>query len=109
MTVEDILKLGAMGYTKDEIEAMNAPEKAEQEPAAEPEKEPEKAPEKTKEPEQRQDPTQDMLKFIAGEFEKLNKSIQSANIIGSDIKQPIQKTAEEVLADIVAPPKKGGK
>lgn len=109
MTVEDILKLGAMGYTKDEIEAMYEPEKVKEEPAAEPEKEPEKAPEKTKEPEQRQDPAQDILKFIAGEFDKLNKSIQSANILGSDMKQPIQKTAEEVLADIVAPPKKGGK
>lgn len=111
MTVEDILKLGAMGYTKEEIEAMNnTKEEPEREPEQEPEKEQEKAPEKTQEPEQRPDPTQDMLKFIAGEFEKLNRSIQEANINGSDIQQPKEQTAEEVLADIIAPPrKKGGK
>lgn len=105
MTIEEILKLGEMGYTKDEIEAMGTEKAAE--PAPEPEKQPE--PEPVKEPEPAKAPEQDILKFIAGEFEKLNKSIQLANINNSNINQPKEKTAEEVLADLIAPPLKGGK
>lgn len=105
MTIEQILELGKMGYTKEEIEAMEAPA---EEPAKEPE--PQKAPEQPKETEKpAPNPQEDLLKFIAGEFEKLNKSIQTANINNSNIHQPKQMTAEEVLAEIVAPPKKGGK
>lgn len=108
MTIDEILKLGAMGYTKEDIEAMNAG-------SAEPEPEKTQEPEQTKqepaqEPEQKTDPTKDLLQFMAGEFEKLNRSIQSANILGSNIKQPKEKTAEDVLAELIAPPqKKGGK
>ena len=126
MTVDEILKLGAMGYTKDDIEAMSAeqkpePEKEKEEPEKkepekkEPEKkEPEKKEAEKKEAEQKSepapDPTKDLLKFMAGEFEKLNKSIQDANIIGSNIELPKEKTAEDVLAELIAPPKhKGGK
>ena len=108
MTIEEILKLGAMGYTKEDIEAMNT--------GLEPDPEPEKAqePEQVKsEPEQepqKADPTKDLLQFMAGEFEKLNRSIQSVNILGSNINQPKEKTAEDVLAELIAPPqKKGGK
>jgi len=110
MTIEEILKLGAMGYTKEDIEAMDKtePEKAEPE-KAEPEKaEPEKAEPEKAEP--AEDPTKDLLKFMAGEFEKLQKSIQDANILGSNIEQHKEKTAEDVLAELIAPPrKKGGK
>lgn len=110
MTVEEILKLGAMGYTKDDIEAMDKtePEKAEPEKAEPEKKEPEKAEPEKAEP--AEDPTKDLLKFMAGEFEKLQKSIQDANILGSDIEQHKEKTAEDVLAELIAPPrKKGGK
>ena len=108
MTIDEILKLGAMGYTKEDIEAMNAG-------SAEPEPEKAPEPEQTKqepeqEPEQKTDPTKDLLQFMAGEFEKLNRSIQSANILGANINQPKEKTAEDVLAELIAPPqKKGGK
>lgn len=105
MTIEEILKLGEMGYTKDEIEAMGTEKTAEPESASEPEKQKEPV----KEPEPVKDPEQDILKFIAREFEKLNKSIQLANINNSNIHQPKEKTAEEVLADLIAPPLKGGK
>ena len=104
MTIDEILKLGAMGYTKEDIEAMNAE-------SAEPEPEKTREPEQTKqepvqEPEQKTDPTKDLLQFMAGEFEKLNRSIQSANILGSNINQPKEKTAEDVLAELIAPPQK---
>ena len=95
MTIEEILQLGAMGYTKEDIEAMD---KTEPEPA--------KDPEPAKEP--AEDPTKELLKFMAGEFEKLQKSIQDANILGSDIDTPKEKTAEDVLAELIAPPKKKG-
>lgn len=114
MTVDEILKLGAMGYTKDDIEAMSAEEKPEPEKKEPEQKEPEKKEPEKKEPEQKSepapDPTKDLLKFMAGEFEKLNKSIQDANILGSNIEIPKEKTAEDVLAELIAPPKhKGGK
>ncbi len=108
MTVEEILKLGAMGYTKEDIEAMDKtePEKAEPEKAEPEKKEPEKAELEKAEPVE--DPTKDLLKFMAGEFEKLQKSIQDANILGSNIEQHKEKTAEDVLAELIAPPKKKG-
>ena len=108
MTIEEILKLGAMGYTKEDIEAMNTGT----EPDPEPEKaqEPEQAKSEPEQEPQKADPTKDLLQFMAGEFEKLNRSIQSVNILGSNIKQPKEKTAEDVLAELIAPPqKKGGK
>lgn len=110
MTVEEILKLGAMGYTKEDIEAMykTEPEKAEPEKAEPEKKEPEKAEPEKAEP--AEDPTKDLLKFMAGEFEKLQKSIQDANILGSNIEQHKEKTAEDVLAELISPPmKQGGK
>lgn len=103
MTVEEILKLGAMGYTKEDIEAMDKTEPEKEEPEK---KEPEKAEPEKEEP--AEDPTKDLLKFMAGEFEKLQKSIQDANILGSNIEQHKEKTAEDVLAELIAPPKKKG-
>ena len=106
MSIDEILKLGAMGYTKEDIEAMSA--KSSDDP--EPEKATEPEPEKTEPEPQTADPTKDLLQFMAGEFEKLNRSIQNANILGSNINQPKEKTAEGVLAELIAPPqKKGGK
>lgn len=115
MTIKEILRLGEMGYTKEDIEDM------EKWPELDPEPEFEKEAQKTeelekseaaKEPEQKSepaaDPTKDLLKFMAGEFEKLNKSIQDANILGSNIDTPKEKTAEDVLAELIAPPKKKG-
>lgn len=111
MTIKEILRLGEMGYTKEDIEDM------EKWPELDPEPEFEKEAQKTeelekseaaKEPEPAADPTKDLLKYMAGEFEKLNKSIQSANILGSEIKTPTEKTAEDVLAELIAPPKKKG-
>ena len=110
MTIEEILKLGEMGYTKADIEAMGkAPEPAKEEPVKEDPKKEEPVKEEPKKEEPAPDPTKDLLKFMAGEFEKLNKSIQDANILGSNIKIPEKKTAEDVLAELIAPPRKGGK
>lgn len=108
MTIDEILKLGAMGYTKDDIEAMSAGAAPDPEPEQN-KTEPEQKPEPEQKSEPAADPTKDLLQFMAGEFEKLNRSIQNANILGSHINQPKEKTAEDVLAELIAPPKKGGK
>jgi hypothetical protein len=110
MTIDEILTLGKMGYTKEEIEALNKPADPEPAKETEPAKEPEPVSEPEPEKEPAADPTKDLLKFMAGEFDKLNKSIQNSNILGSNINQPKAKTAEEVLAELIAPPSnKGGK
>ncbi len=107
MTIDEILKLGAMGYTKEDIEAMNSGQ-AEPEPAqTEPEPEPAKEPEQAKDPEPQKEP--DMMAFIVSEFEKMRKDIQQMNITKSNLPQDTGKTAEQVLAELIAPPQKGGK
>ena len=98
MRTEDILKLIDAGFTKDEILKLDTkpePQKAEPEPQkADPE--PQKA-----------EPQPDTLKFIAEQFEKMTKAIQESNIINSDTKlKNDNKSAEQTLADIVAPPER---
>lgn len=115
MKTEDILKLIDAGFTKDEIlklETKPEPEKSEPE-KSEPEKsEPEKSkPEKSEpeksEPEKKEPEQPDTLKFIAEQFEKMTKAIQESNIINSDTKlKNDNKSAEQTLADIIAPPER---
>ena len=98
MKTEDILKLIDAGFTKDDILKLDTkpePQKAEPEPQkADPE--PQKA-----------DPQTDTLKFIAEQFEKMTKAIQESNIINSDTKlKNDNKSAEQTLADIIAPPER---
>jgi hypothetical protein len=110
MTIQEILELGKMGYTKDDIEAMSGTSEADpvtvtvqtEDPVEE--KAPDPAPVQAAAPD-----NTDMLKIIVGEFEKMNKAIQELNINNSNIPQLREKTADEVLADFIAPPKKGGK
>ena len=112
MRTEDILKLIDAGFTKDEILKLDTkpePQKAEPEPQkAEPE--PQKAepePQKADPEPQKAEPQPDTLKFIAEQFEKMTKAIQESNIINSDTKlKNDNKSAEQTLADIVAPPER---
>lgn len=108
MTVDQIIKLHEAGFDNDFIESlMEKGTASESLPEMTEQPEPEKAPEPEQDP--AAEPSKDMLKFIAGEFEKLNRNIQNANIINSNINQPKEKTAEDILAEIVAPPRKGGR
>ena len=117
MKTEDILKLINAGFTKDEIIKLDTepepqkakPQKAEPEPQkAEPE--PQKAepePQKAEPEQQKAEPQTDTLKFIAEQFEKMTKVIQESNIINSDTKlKNDNKSAEQTLADIIAPPER---
>ena len=78
MTIEEILKLGEMGYTKADIEKMSATE-----PKPEPK-------------------ADDYYSKISAQMTKLLSAIQKANI-GND-NQPKPITAEEALAAIINPP-----
>lgn len=110
MTIEEILKLGSMGYTKDDIESMTSdPEETETEvEITEPEHKSEPEPESVKQKEEAG--AGDLLQTLLNKFDELNKNIQKANIINSNNPEQSNKTPEDILAEVIAPPvKKGGK
>ena len=111
MRSDEILKLLDAGFTKDEILRIDGVMTDEKKTDPEPEKkaDPEPEPEKKAdpEPEQQKNSQQDMLQFIADQFEKMTKSIQESNILHSDNnKIENNKSAEQTLADIIAPPER---
>lgn len=107
MKAEEVLKLIDAGFTKDEILGLDKDPKEEPE-KEEPEKEePEKEEPEKEEPEKKEPEQPDTLKFIAEQFEKMTKAIQESNIINSDTKlKNDNKSAEQTLADIIAPPER---
>lgn len=110
MKSDEILKLLDAGFTKEEILRIDGVITDEKKADPEPEKkaDPEPEPEKKTDPEPEQQDTkqQDMLQFIADQFEKMTKSIQESNILISDNKKIDNKSAEQTLADIIAPPER---
>ena len=110
MKSDEILKLLDAGFTKEEILKIDGVITDEKKADPEPEKkaDPEPEPEKKADPEPEPQDTkqQDMLQFIAEQFEKMTKSIQESNIINSDNKKIENKSAEQTLADIIAPPER---
>ena len=87
MTIEEILKLGEMGYTKADIEKMSAPE-------PEPEPKPEPMPEPAPNPD-------DYYAKISEQMDGILSAIQKSNIIKDQQPQPM--TAEDALASIINP------
>jgi len=103
MTIDQILKLAELGYTKDEIQALNAPEApAPAQPAAEPEQEQEQVPAENPE----------LLKLteaMKGYMESMQQTlrdIQSANIRNSSMPMQDPDTVDTALAAIIQPSKK---
>lgn len=108
MNTNEILELVRAGYTKDEITAMGAdPEKKEPE-KKEPEKtQPEKKEPEKKEPEKTQpDNSGDLLKLLVEKFDDLKTAIQDNNIKNSNNKMVSDTPPEELLAEIIEPPKR---
>ena len=99
MTVSEILELTRAGYTKEEIQAMETGK--EPEPTKEPE--PAKDPEPAKEPEPQNN---DLLKVLVSKFEELTGVIQENNILQSNNKMVENPQPEELLAQVIAPPRK---
>lgn len=81
MKLEEIIKLIDAGYTKEDIQAMNAPE---------PEAEPEAAPEAPAAPAESAE-----LQAIRQDLADLKKGLYALNVMNSS--QPERKTADDVL------------
>ena len=91
MTIEQILELGKMGYSKEDIEALD---KAQKDPKQEdPKKE-----------EPKQEP--DKLGKVFDAIAELTKAIQANNITKSQNPQNEVKSAEVLLAEVIRPPRK---
>lgn len=109
MTVQEILDLGKMGFTKDDIEKMNT--EPEQEPKEEPKEEPKQEPKEEPKQETQQEPKQDNSDGIVQLTNTINdliKSIQAGNIINSNNHSGDNESAEQILGSIIQPPLKKG-
>jgi hypothetical protein len=87
MKVNEVIKLLDAGYTREEIQAMEA-EKPEEKPE---ETKPEEKPDETK-PEEKPDP-------VLQELQKLTKAVYAMNVMTSE--QPKQKSADDALAELM--------
>lgn len=102
MTIDQILKLAELGYTKDEIQALSVPEAPAPAQPAEPEPEPEQAPAENPE----------LLKLteaMRGYMESMQQTlrdIQSANIRNSSMPMQDPDTVDTALAAIIQPSRK---
>lgn len=111
MTIEQILELGKMGYTKEDIEALD---KAQQDPKKEepkkeePKKDEPKQEDPKKEEPKKEEPKQepDKLGKVFDAIAELTKAIQANNITKSQNPQNEVKSAEVLLAEVIRPPRK---
>ena len=105
MKIEDIIALARAGYTAEQINqlaAVGTP--AQEEPKREPQPEPKQEPQQEPKPEPKaaDDAYAKMLEAING----LKQTIQQQNVAGASLQTPKQLTADEVIANIIAPPRK---
>ena len=84
MTIPEIIALAQAGFSAQQIAAM----------AAAPAPAPAPAP----------DPVADMLSKLGVQMSSLTSAIQSSNLLSAQHPQP--QTADDILASIIAPPKK---
>lgn len=100
MKLEDVLQLGAMGFTKDEIMKLvnsEGGEKVGTKPT-----EPDKTePEKKEEPDKKEEKTPENKEYEAlkAEMEEMKKLIQKQAI--QDSTQPEAKTVDDMLTDLL--------
>lgn len=99
MNLEQILKLGEMGFTKEEILKMAM--------ATEPDKQPEQEPEKEQEQEPEQQPQNESLSTginaLLQDMHETLKGIQNANIQNSRMPEVEAKKPEDILAEVIYP------
>lgn len=112
MNAENILKLVDAGFSKEEILALtgtaqpkeaDAPKEAPAEPEPAKDQPAKPAPETS-------DPNAERYAELLDAMQKLTGAIQAGNILNSSNKEQPQMSAEDILAEVVAPkPKKGVK
>lgn len=100
MKIEEILELGKMGFTKDEILKLMGGEKAGTK-TAEPDKAEEKKekPEPEKEEEKEETPESKEIKEMKAQMESLKKMLQTKAIQESE--QPKNKTVDDLLGELI--------
>ena len=106
MTIQEILDLGKMGYTKADIEKMGGVD-PKQEPKEEPKQEPEEE-EPKQEPNQAPDNNAKFLEDLNKTLSGFISDLQKQNIINSNNRKEQKESAEEILASIIAPPLRKG-
>lgn len=101
MKIDDVMKLINAGFTKEEIISMTG----------ETEVEPEAAKPEDPAPEDPAEPAAPEFKSVLDDFLKGFKSIaediKQSNIANSNMPAQEKTSAEQILASIIAPPKKG--
>ncbi len=101
-TLDDILTLARAGFNAEQIGALLQPAQA---PAPQPEPQP--APQPEAQPAQEASPQQDPYQQLMQELGAIKAQIQQSN--RSQAQQPEQQqlTGDQILANIIAPPKRG--
>lgn len=102
MKIDDVMKLINAGFTKEEIISMTG--ETEVEPAAAKPEEP-AAPEKPAEPAAPE--FKSVLDDFLKGFKSIAEDIKQSNIANSNMPAQEKTSAEQILASIIAPPKKG--
>lgn len=107
MKAEDILKLINAGFSHDEIIALDVPANPEpvKEPAVDPE--PEQAPEPQQAPAPAEDLNEKRYDELLQAVQKLTGAIQAGNILNSNNRAEETKTAEQIMAEVLLPQKRG--
>lgn len=111
MTIEQILELGKMGYSKEDIEALDKAQsdpKQEDPKKEEPKKDEPKQEDPKKEDPKKEEPKQepDKLGKVFDAIAELTKAIQAGNINKSQNPQNEVKSAEDIMAEVIRPPRK---
>lgn len=102
MTLDEIMTLVKAGYTKEEIQALQTPAQPAQSAPEEAQPAPEQKPEEPKQaPAAAEKPQQDA---ILDALNRLTNTIISHNTNGT-IMQPPERTIDQALAEIIAPPR----
>lgn len=110
MKATEILALINAGYTKAEIDAMELPETAaspDPDPSPAPEAEPEKDAPKP-EPE-KPDPVNPEIQALTKQINDLVSAIQKSNLLNTNMPEVQRESAEDILANIIAPTHRAGK
>ena len=98
MTLEQIIKLLDAGYTKADIEAMQAPAQ----PAAAADPEPQTDPAPAEKPEEKKPESEPVNAQVLQELRDLKKAVYGINIMKSE--QPERKSVDDILSEAM----KGG-
>ena len=107
MKAEDILKLVEAGFSKDEIIALNGPAESEPEKETTVDPEPEQTPEPQQAPAPAEDPNAKRYDELLQAVQKLTGAIQAGNILNSNNRAEETKTAEQIMAEVLLPQKRG--